>query len=285
MSESRSFGCTNDVQSYIIPVTGFYFIECFGAQGCGKHISNHQDHGLGGRGGYAAGTILFEKKQQIFVYVGCTGNYSITGLAKGGFNGGGCAFSTTSSEPTGGGGGASDIRLRGGSWDDEKGLLSRIIVAGGGGGAGEDAGQNGGYGGGISGGPNSSGSYGIGGVFGKGAHTNFQGGGGGGGWFGGGTANGSQIIPTSGSEEDSNGGAGGSGYIYNSTSTLVSGYLVKKRYQVTNSTLKADVNEGDGLVTITLTKEVVIFRVKNTCNKRSSFGSLFVILSFSNIIY
>ncbi len=48
------------------------------------------------------------------------------------------------------GGGATDIRLVGGAWDNEQGLLSRIIVAGGGGGSYHP--YTGGAGGGLEGG-------------------------------------------------------------------------------------------------------------------------------------
>ena len=56
-----------------------------------------------------------------------------SGLAKGGFNGGGDAYGSSTSEPGNGGGGASDVRIGSNS------LYARVIVAGGGGGAGEDA--------------------------------------------------------------------------------------------------------------------------------------------------
>ena len=248
------YNCTNNYEVFKAEYPGYYQIECYGAQGGGKQSSGNSDSGIGGKGGYAKGTIKLEKSDILYVYVGCVGKSSSSGIALGGFNGGGAAYASSSGEPANGGGGASDVRLINGSWDNSKGLLSRIIVAGGGGGGGEDSGEIGGYGGGISGGiatTHHNSNPETGGVFGKGAHTKYDGGGGGGGWIGGHTNGGSQTLPTSNDSTDADGGSGGSGYIYTNTSQLYSGYLVPTKYQMTDTSLIGNVNEGDGSVIIT----------------------------------
>ena len=88
--------------------------------------------------------------------MGETTGVSGTGIAYGGFNGGGCAFTSDSRDLAHGWGGASDVRLIVGSWDAESSLLSRIIVAGGG--ASEDPSEKAGAGGGPEGHLNSAAS-------------------------------------------------------------------------------------------------------------------------------
>lgn len=241
---------------------GKYQIECWGASGNGKELSNNTDSGNAGRGGYVKGTISIFKDMTLYAYVGGVGEYSASGLARGGWNGGGCAWATGNNEPGHGGGGATDIRLINGDWDNPQGLLSRIIVAGGGAGGGEDPGDNGGAGGGLTGMSFNSTSYGgtqssgrNGGVFGKGAHTPNDGGGGGGGWFGGGNNNGSQTIPTSNNTSDTgNSQSGGSGYVLDSSSYKPDGYLGTQDYHFGDAgfldgTKTMPNPNGDGLIT------------------------------------
>ena len=258
------FECTWNPQTFIVPQTGVYLIECFGAQGGGQQTSGNSQNGVGGLGGYASGLIKLEQGLKLYVYVGCEGKNSNSGPAEGGFNGGGTSYASSSNEPASGGGGASDIRLIGGSWDNENGLLSRFIVAGGGGGGGEDSGDTGGYGGGTSGKTISS----TGSAFGKGAHTVCDGGGGGGGWVGGGTNGGSQTIPTSGTGCDTSGGSGGSGYVYTNTSTVKTGYLVSSKYQMTSSILKENVRSGNGAVYIIPTFNIYLNNL--SCKRRAN---------------
>ena len=217
---------------------GAYGFHCWGAQGGGSDTSGNTNSGIGGKGGYAAGDYFFDTPVTLYLYVGGQGESSITGLAKGGWNGGGSSFATSNTEPANGGGGASDIRIASTS------LYARVIVAGGGGGGGEDtsdagggaelAGTNGGnYPGTIAG---SSGGA----AFGYGANTSYDGGAGGGGWYGGGTNGGSQSIPTVNNTSDAGGGSGGSNYVYTSStaSNYPSGCLLNSDYYATWSSTK-----------------------------------------------
>jgi hypothetical protein len=104
----RTFNYTGSVQSYIVPVTGIYKVECWGASASGQYP---------GRGGYTLGYIALTKETTLYVYVG---------QEAGIYNGGGPGETS--------GGGATDIRLIANKWNDFNSLKSRIMVAGGGGG-------------------------------------------------------------------------------------------------------------------------------------------------------
>ena len=234
---TTNYSYTGAVQTATLKA-GTHKLEVWGAQGGGKQNDSSLDTANGGMGGYSYGTLTLTSNANVFIYVGGMGKSIGSGLAEGGFNGGGAAYGSSTGEPANGGGGASDIRI------NEDSLYSRVIVAGGGGGGGEDSGDNPGYGGGTSGGASSGmstlatqTSTGTGGVFGFGANTPNDGGGGGGGWYGGGTTNGSQNIPTSNSGSDTSGGAGGSGYVYTSStaSSYPSGVKLNSSYYLTNA--------------------------------------------------
>ena len=234
---TTNYSYTGAVQTATLKA-GTHKLEVWGAQGGGKQNDSSLDTANGGMGGYSYGTLTLTSNANVFIYVGGMGKSIGSGLAEGGFNGGGAAYGSSTGEPANGGGGASDIRI------NEDSLYSRVIVAGGGGGGGEDSGDNPGYGGGTSGGASSGmstlatqTSTGTGGVFGFGANTPNDGGGGGGGWYGGGTTNGSQNIPTSNSGSDTSGGAGGSGYVYTSStaSSYPSGVKLTSAYYLTNA--------------------------------------------------
>ena len=234
---TADYSYTGAVQTATLKA-GTHKLEVWGAQGGGKQNDSSLDTANGGMGGYSYGTLTLTSNTNVFIYVGGMGKSIGSGLAEGGFNGGGAAYGSSTGEPANGGGGASDIRI------NEDSLYSRVIVAGGGGGGGEDSGDNPGYGGGTSGGASSGmstlatqTSTGTGGVFGFGANTPNDGGGGGGGWYGGGTTNGSQNIPTSNSGSDTSGGAGGSGYVYTSStaSSYPSGVKLTSAYYLTNA--------------------------------------------------
>lgn len=232
-----NFDYTGAVQSVTLP-KGKYTLECWGAQGGGLQNNSGLDTANGGLGGYSIGTLNLTQLTSLYIYVGGMGKSVDSGLAEGGFNGGGCAYGSGTNEPGNGGGGATDIRL------NQDSLYSRVIVAGGGGGAGEDSGDVPGYGGGTSGGTSSGHgtaatqtSTGTGGVFGYGAHTRYDGGAGGGGWYGGGTNGGSQTKPTSNDSSDTSGGCGGSGYVYTSSTAknYPSGCLLNSSYYLTDA--------------------------------------------------
>jgi hypothetical protein len=132
-----NFDYTGNVQSYTVPLTGTYKIECWGASG--GNDDGGGAIGYGGRGGYTEGYIKLNEDKRLYVYVGSQGiiyNQSIY------FNGGGITYGAAS------GGGSTDIRLISGDWNSFESLKSRIMVAAGGGG-GENAGKDGGAGGGL----------------------------------------------------------------------------------------------------------------------------------------
>jgi len=180
--------------SFVVPFTGGYTFECWGANG-GESTANSYSN-KGGVGGYTMGTISLTKDENYIIYVGGQGTKT-TGGSGGGYNGGANgANSYDNNYRSGGGGGATDIRITSGD------LRTRIMVAAGGGGSCQ---SNGGDGGGLIGlsGNHSQGSDGGGGKQnaatsnssqGFGSSTSYFGvggtgasiaGSGGGGWWGG----------------------------------------------------------------------------------------------------
>jgi hypothetical protein len=195
---------------YTVPKDGYYRLETWGARGG----DGRGPEDLGGKGGYAAGTIWLSEGTELYLQIG-GGGIQGDGRA-GGYNGGGDAArraSITGHKMSSGGGGT-DIRILADN------IYNRLIVAGGGGGSGDNHGLNpgrdesGGNGGGAFGGdgsgdgPNVYGrgatqsqggasgtqdadpTYGAGKFF-QGGSTkerkvNTTGGGAGGGWYGGG---------------------------------------------------------------------------------------------------
>ena len=219
------FEYTGDYQTFIVPVTGKYKIETWGAQG-----GNYDETLFGGKGAYTSGNIKLVKGEKIYIYVGGQPSSLSTNL-NGGYNGGGNVPSGKDKDGRAGGG-STDIRLLPGSWDDSKSLASRIMVSAGGGGAAYESSDTwkseGGSGGALKGliplnmGQYSSQNYGTGGTqlsggsainastnetslgaFGRGGNgiSTDGGSGGGSGYYGGG---GSNVV---------SGGGGGSSYI------------------------------------------------------------------------
>lgn len=223
-----NFDYTGTVQTVTLP-KGTYKLECWGAQGGYSSSNSGIDVGMGGKGGYSAGTITLNQKTLIYIYTGGVGSISGNGKADGGFPNGGSSWASSTNEGAGGGGGSSDIRIGTDS------LYARVIVAGGGGGGGEDD-ETGGYGGGETGGTSGSGTPGSqtapSGYFGIGGHTSYDGGGGGGGWYGAYPAGGQTTPATGSSGSDTSGSPGGSGYVYTSAtaSNYPSGCLLNSSY-------------------------------------------------------
>ena len=251
------FSYTGRTEMFQVPQSCYAIkLQVWGAQGGGQQIDGNTNLGVGGKGGYAEGTLTnISGLSTLFINVGQHGSPSSSsgGLAQGGWNGGGSGYGSSSSEPSGGGGGATDISAQGtaGStmWNTQDHLYSRIIVAGGGGGGGED-GEQGGCGGGLTGGVGTSASMstpatqtstGTGGVFGSGASSPNDGGAGGGGWYGAGANGGTQTQPTSYTGSDNNGGNGGSGYVYTSATAAnyPAGCLLNSNYLLTNGLILA----------------------------------------------
>ena len=234
---AQTFAFTGAAQTWTVPsCVSEITIEAWGASGGNAVVG----FGMGGRGGYATGTLTVTPGDTFYVYVGGVGDDHGTG----GFNGGGDA----GIEDSAGGGGASDVRT-------STSLSDRVIVAGGGGGAayesawssgwavgngtcsGGDGGGTtgsdgsswqsacqGGTGGSQSSGGTSNGTFGQGGAPRSSAFGDM--GGGGGGWYG--------------------GGAGGDCTGYNGCGGGGSSYVGG----VSGGTTSTGVNSGDGAVTI-----------------------------------
>lgn len=127
-------------QQFIAPISGYYKIELWGAEGNSPIGSK-----LGGNGAYTSGNIWLNKDEVLWIYIGehREGNQSQSaatysdnssaGFAAPSFNAGSIGGPSESSGY--GGGGATDVRLVNGKWHDAASLASRIMVAAGGGGA------------------------------------------------------------------------------------------------------------------------------------------------------
>lgn len=280
-----NFDYTGTVQTVTLP-KGTYKLECWGAQGGYSSSNSGIEVGMGGKGGYSAGTITLNQKTLIYIYTGGVGSISGNGKADGGFPNGGSSWASSTSEGAGGGGGSSDIRIGTDS------LYARVIVAGGGGGGGEDN-ETGGYGGGETGGTSGSGTPGSqtapSGYFGIGGHTSYDGGGGGGGWYGAYPAGGQTTPATGSSRSDTSGSPGGSGYVYTSAtaSNYPSGCLLNSSYYLsaaktiagntsfTSPTGSSETgHSGNGYCRITViecSNTALYVRINNSMKKATAF--------------
>ena len=134
--EKIEFDYTGNYQEYKIKESGYYRIQCWGANG-GNSTTNGKTGALGGNGGYTSGVIFLEKGEKIYIYVGGHGEDAVAKKdSPNGYNGGGLGtWDHEDDEAAGAGGGATDIRLVANDWDNFESLKSRIMVAAGGGGA------------------------------------------------------------------------------------------------------------------------------------------------------
>ena len=252
------FSYRNSVQTKTIEVSGYYYLQVWGAQGGYRTNSSYA-----GKGGYSKGYVYLNAGDVVYVYTGGAGGSGSSGcgssICAGGYNGGGYRYKYY------GGGGSTDIRI------NQNSLYARVIVAGGGGSDGA-VNKTGMYGGGTVGGSsnenytasrnycgkggnqtysgystaytitsqatsglnsNSLSYYGGGFGFGGGGVylSSGYGGAGGGGWYGG-----SGTVPDS-SGDDDRGGGGGSGYVYteSTASSYPSGCLLNSSYYMSNA--------------------------------------------------
>nr|WP_074440980.1 glycine rich domain-containing protein [Clostridioides difficile] len=271
MQTEWNFDCANIEQNVTLK-PGRYKFECWGARG-GALGTPFESGFYYGYGGYCSGEITLKKETTLYLYVGIDGRK--------GYNFNGAGYGNGAS-----GGGATDIRLIGGTWDNEQGLLSRIIVAGGGGGTYDK--QHGGDGGGLKGtlGTSSTGAAAHGGTqfeggrgrdkdgscdgfFGKGAtpeNPSSQSGGGGG-WFGG-------AYPASGF---GNGSGGGSGYVLTKDSYKPPGYTPTSEYYFDNVVMTTGGNTtvvgnySDGRAKITLLQSLPFLTVSSYNSTQATF--------------
>ncbi|MCC0634200.1 hypothetical protein KGF48_17365 [Clostridioides sp. ZZV15-6388] len=269
MAKIYDFNYKYGEQKVVLP-PGKYLLECWGAAGGGG--CKITDTNLRSKGGYSKGELTLKKETALYIYTGEKGsNYAPT------FNGGGKAMMheglSNGETLYCNGGGATDIRLIGGSWDNEQGLLSRIIVAGGGGRNNFET--KGGDGGGDAGGDGSKadskgtqtnggkGQVGLDGSFGKGgsavspsSRENY--GGGGGGWYGGGSGY--------------NAG-GGSGYVLTENSYKPAGYIPTKEYWLENTsmTVGGGIAEENGKAKITLLQGLPFLVISSYTSEQAVF--------------
>jgi hypothetical protein len=151
---------TGTIREVIIPETGTYRLEVWGAQGGDSYNSSSGEWRFGGRGGYSHGELQLTAGRTLYVGVGEQGLQN--GAAS--FNGGGKSGGNYSAS----GGGATHIALMDGPLKDLAAYKTTdvLIVAGGGGGSGTQStssGANtskGGAGGGTSGLPGEGGKIG-----------------------------------------------------------------------------------------------------------------------------
>ncbi|EGT3659647.1 TPA: hypothetical protein KPJ34_001420 [Clostridioides difficile] len=277
MQTEWNFGHNGSPQSVILK-PGKYKFECWGSSGGINNSSWYTD----AKGGYSKGEITLKKQTTLYIYVGESGyaSSSTANNTKSGFNGGGKGYLNQQVMGTYYsmyGGGATDIRLVGGAWDNEQGLLSRIIVAGGGGGSYSP--YTGGAGGGLEGGTGYSANDrhrpggtqyqgGIGrvstenGSFGKGCSAkDSTGEGGGGGWFGGAGMNGVGA------------GGGGSGYVLTKDSYKPTGYTPTSEYYFDNVVMESGGNTAGayGYALITLLQALPFLTVSSYNSTQATF--------------
>ncbi|ENY8968215.1 glycine rich domain-containing protein [Clostridioides difficile] len=257
----------------VILKPGKYKLECWGASGGGRFDEWTEC----AKGGYSKGELTLKKETILYVYAGESGYKKFSNISDwAGFNGGGRGpnegvdpkFTTC-------GGGATDIRLIGGVWNDEQGLLSRIIVAGGGGSIGISSFSSIGLGGGFAGGMgvsagttctggtqyeggvtvNSNGN----GSFGKGGIGNVCAGGGG--WYGGAGASTSGV------------GGGGSGYVLTKDSYKPKGYIPTSEYWLenVNSIAGDNTSNAHGYAKITLLQALPFLNISSYNSSTATF--------------
>ena len=241
------FTYTGNEETFTIPISGYYRLDAWGAQGGYAKSSTYR----GGYGGYSTGLTYLEEGTILYINVGGKGTNGTKYATEylGGYNGGGYGTSTDEYYAAGGGGATHIAKV--------SGLLSTLssqkenilIVAGGGGGAGcwdATAYGYGGEGGGYIGNDGSSiqhndaGTVGTGGTqtsgsaFGKGANSTV-GPGGGAGLYGG---------KSSGTYS---GSGGGSGYVEG----LINGQTYGYNGSVSETATSYQSKKGAGYVKIT----------------------------------
>ncbi len=118
--EEYLFSYTGATQTFIVPETGYYKLEAWGAQAPGTTNGASVS-----KGAYTSGTIYLTENEKIYIYVG-EGLKRVSNVTS--FNGG---TGNSGGYP---GGGSTDFRLISGSWNNINSLKSRIMVAAGSGG-------------------------------------------------------------------------------------------------------------------------------------------------------
>ena len=148
-----NFGFTDGEETLVIPVTGTYKLEVWGAQG-GSIDATY----FGGYGGYSVGIVNLNKGDMLYINVGAVGQSNCNASScAGGYNGGGSSgWYSGRAVYSSGGGGATSIATQSGLLSTFSSSQDKVlIVAGGGGGgtyySGGSYSHSGGSGGGIEG--------------------------------------------------------------------------------------------------------------------------------------
>ena len=147
---SKDFNYTGNEQTLVMPYTGYYKLEVWGAQGGGGEVVSipgfyTKTAGRGGYGAYAVGVSSLNKNSMVYVSVGGQGSMcKMVGgpcYNSGGYNGGGYALSTGPTiagggQATSGGGGATHIAISSGLLANLSSNKTAVLIAGAGGGGG-----------------------------------------------------------------------------------------------------------------------------------------------------
>ena len=149
ISYAKDFDYTGNEQNLVVPHTGYYKLEVWGAQGGGGEVVSGGGYtktaGRGGYGAYSVGVVNLNKDARVYVNVGGQGSMcKLTGGAcagSGGYNGGGYAWSDYSSghgggQETSGGGGATHIATATGLLANLASNKTLVLIVGAGGGGG-----------------------------------------------------------------------------------------------------------------------------------------------------
>ena len=210
----KDFEYTGDEERYVVPESGIYRLETWGASG-GHSLCNGNECGQPGYGSYSSGYIYLTAGQILYINVGGQGGIGILhGTATGGYNGGGTgSWDGSDDEASGGGGGATHIATKSGLLSSLESNKDKVLIVSGAGGgssysyrAGSGGGKTGGTGASSTLSGNQTTGYAFGqGQNGSGAADSDGVAGGGAGWYGGYMNN--QSYQSCGS--------GGSGYIGN----------------------------------------------------------------------
>ena len=128
---NKDFEYTGEEEVYVVPKTGTYKLETWGAQG-GDIIDPYH----GGYGGYSSGYITLNEGDKLYINVGGKGYSSKTTSSyvktQGGYNGGGFGYQTTDLYAAGGGG-ATHIATKSGLLSTLSDSLDSILIVSSGG--------------------------------------------------------------------------------------------------------------------------------------------------------
>ena len=132
VQETYEFAYTRSEQTFTAPLSGYYKLEAWGAQGGGYKNT-------GGYGGYSVGEVYLVKDETIYINVGGQGVYSSTEESLGGYNGGGNGnyqIDYKNKRYFSSGGGATHIATTSGLLSTLSSKVNNILIVAGGGGGG-----------------------------------------------------------------------------------------------------------------------------------------------------